>query len=67
MATKKRRVKHMNEVPAKVHLKAGKLKLIVEIPWADLEKRLGAKLPAAKRFRKKRAHKKPVATAPAAD
>jgi hypothetical protein len=55
MAVKKqRRVKHLNEVPAKVHLKAGKLRVIVEIPWADLERRLGAELKAEKKFRKKR-------------
>jgi len=51
---KQRRVKHLNEVPAKVHLKAGKLRVIVEIPWADLERRLGANLKAEKKFRKKR-------------
>jgi hypothetical protein len=55
MATKKqRRVKHLNEVPAKVHLKAGKLEVIVKIPWADLERRLGTNLKAEKKFRKKR-------------
>jgi hypothetical protein len=60
MATKKtkkqRRVKHLNEVPAKVHLQAGKLKIIVEVPWTDIERRLGAelKLKAVKKFRKKR-------------
>ena len=55
MTVKKvRRVKHLNEVPAKVHLKAGKLKIIVEIPWAELERRLGTELKAEKRFRKKR-------------
>jgi hypothetical protein len=56
MATKKqRRVKHLNEVPAKVHLRSGKLKIIVEIPWDDLERRLKTPLKSkAKRFRKKR-------------
>lgn len=54
MATKKqRRVKHLNEVPAKVHLRAGKLRVIVEIPWDDLERRLKAPLKTGQ-FRKKR-------------
>ena len=54
MATKKiRRVKHMNEVPAKVHLKAGKLKVTVEIPWDDLERRLKTPIQTT-HFRKKR-------------
>jgi len=58
MATKSphkkiRRVRHLNEVPAKVHLKAGKLKIVVEVPWADLERRLRMKLPT-KKFRRKR-------------
>jgi len=54
MATKKqRRVKHLNEVPAKVHLRAGKLRVIVEIPWDDLERRLKAPL-KTNQFRKKR-------------
>ena len=48
-----RRVKHLNEIPAKVHLKSGRLKVVVEIPWADLERRLGATLKAEKKFRKK--------------
>jgi hypothetical protein len=48
-----RRVRHLNEVPAKVHLKAGKLKIIVEVPWSDLERRLRTKLPT-KKFRRKR-------------
>ena len=52
-AGKKRPVRHLNEVPAKVHLKAGKLKIIVEIPWADLERRLHTEL-ETKRFRRKR-------------
>ena len=64
MASKKqRRVKHLNEVPARVHLKAGKLRVSVDIPWADLERRLGAELKAEKKFRKKRRQKK--ATQPA--
>ena len=33
-ARKIRRVRHLNEVPAKVHLKSGKLKIIVEVPWS---------------------------------
>ncbi len=57
MATKKqRRVKHLNEVPAKVHLRAGRLKIIVEIPWGDLERRLKAEL-ETRQFRKKRKSK----------
>jgi len=55
MAVKKqRRVKHLNNVSAKVHLKAGKLSVIVEIPWSDFERRFGADLKAEKKFRKKR-------------
>jgi len=50
---KKRPVRHLNEVPAKVHLRAGKLKIIVEIPWADLSRRLHTDL-ETKRFRRKR-------------
>jgi hypothetical protein len=54
MATKKvRRVKHLNEVPARVHLKAGKLKIVVEISWDDLQRRLGIPIEGGK-FRKKR-------------
>ena len=49
---KKRPVRHLNEVPAKVHLKSGKLRIIVEIPWADLSRRLHAEL-ETKRFRAK--------------
>jgi hypothetical protein len=54
---KKRRVRHLNEVPAKVHLRAGILKVIVEIPWTDLERRLSTTLPTGK-FRRKRSAKK---------
>ena len=59
MATKKkqRRVKHLNEVPAKVHLKAGKLTIRIDVPWSDLERRLGTDLPVSK-FRKKRKSRK---------
>ena len=53
--SKKPRVRHLNEVPAKVHLKAGKLKVIVEIPWADIERRTHTEL-ETKRFRKKPKH-----------
>lgn len=54
MASKKqRRVKHLNDVPAKVHLRAGKLRVIVEIPWDDLARRLRADLETGV-FRKKR-------------
>ncbi len=56
MATKKvRRVKHLNEVPAKVHLKANGLTISVTIPWDDLKRRLNVDLePARKKFRKRR-------------
>jgi hypothetical protein len=54
MASKKqRRVKHLNDVPAKVHLRAGKLRVIVEIPWDGLARRLRADLETGM-FRKKR-------------
>lgn len=56
-ASKRRRVRHLNEVSAKVHLRSGKLKIIVEIPWADLERRLRTELPTNK-FRRKRGLKK---------
>lgn len=49
---KKRPVAHMNEVPARVHLRSGKLRIIVEIPWADLSRRLHAEL-ETNRFRRK--------------
>jgi hypothetical protein len=51
--SKASKVRHLNEVPARVHLKAGKLKIIVEIPWSDLERRLHTGL-ETKRFRRKR-------------
>lgn len=56
MASKKvRRVRHLNEVPARVHLRADGLKVSVTIPWDDLERRLGVSLESArKKFRKKR-------------
>jgi hypothetical protein len=50
---KKRPVRHLNETQAKVHLRAGVLKVIVEIPWADLERRLSTPLETGK-FRRKR-------------
>lgn len=52
----KRRVRHLNDVPAKVHLHAGKLRVIVQIPWADLERRLRLEIEAKakKKFRRKR-------------
>jgi hypothetical protein len=53
-APKKPRVKHLTEVPAKVHLRPRTLKIIVEIPWDDLERRLRTPVKAAaKRFRRK--------------
>ena len=52
-ASRKRPVRHLNEVPAKVHLRSGKLRIIVEIPWADLSRRLHAELETT-RFRRKR-------------
>lgn len=54
---KKRRVRHLNEVPAKVHLRAGGVEVIVKIPWAEFERRLGTTLPTGK-FRRKRSAKK---------
>lgn len=39
-----RPVRRLNEIPAKVHLKSGKLRIIVEIPCADLSRRLHAEL-----------------------
>jgi hypothetical protein len=50
---KKRPVKHLNEIQAKVHLKAAKIKIIVEIPWSALERRFNAALETNK-FRRKR-------------
>ncbi len=54
MAAKKlSRVKHLNDIPARVHLKSGGLKVSVTIPWKDLEERLGISLSVAeKKFRK---------------
>jgi hypothetical protein len=53
-APKKRKVRYLTEVPAKVHLRPRSLKIIVEIPWADLERRLHTPVKAAaKRFRRK--------------
>lgn len=53
-APKKPKVKYLAEVPAKVHLRPRSLKIIVEIPWADLERRLHTPVKAAaKRFRRK--------------
>jgi hypothetical protein len=50
---KKRPVKHLNEIQAKVHLKSAKIKVIVEIPWSALERRFNAEL-ETKKFRRKR-------------
>jgi hypothetical protein len=35
-------------------LKAGKLRVVVEVPWSNLDRQLGAALKAEKRSRKKR-------------
>jgi hypothetical protein len=51
---KKPKVRYLTEVPARVHLRPRSLKIIVEIPWADLERRLHTPVKAAaKRFRRK--------------
>ena len=52
MAEKKPRKRHLNETPVKVHLRPGKLRIIVDIPWKDIERRLKTKLKTG-RFRRK--------------
>jgi hypothetical protein len=64
-AKKQRRVRHLNEVPARVHLEAGGLEIAVKIPWADLERRLGVSLEAAKKKFHKRRRSSRKATAAA--
>ncbi len=49
---KRRPVHHLNEVHARVHLRFGKLRVIVEIPWEDLSRRLHTAL-ETNRFRRK--------------
>jgi hypothetical protein len=63
MAGKKRvRVKHLNEIQARVHFRANGLRVSVTVPWDDLERRLGVSLEASrKKSRKKR--KSPAAPA----
>jgi hypothetical protein len=51
---KKRPVRHLNETQAKVHLRAGVLKVIVEIPWADIQRRLKSVSGKPGKFRRKR-------------
>jgi ribosomal protein L14E/L6E/L27E len=54
-APKKPKVRYLIDIPARVHLKTGKIKITVDIPWSKLEGRLHAPVKAAaKRFRRKR-------------
>ena len=53
-APKKPKVKYLTEVKAKVHLRPSSVRIIVEIPWEDLGRRLHTPVKAAaKRFRRK--------------
>jgi len=36
-APKKPKVRYLIDIPARVHLKTGKIKITVDIPWSKLE------------------------------